>query len=654
MNPQFYCLFTPFKLRNVTLRNRIVSTGHLEAYAEKGRITDRYIRYHVEKAKGGVALTVFGGSSSVHPSSPAAAWSMICNHDDSIIPDYRRMADAVHAHGAAVMTQLTHMGRRGISDVEDWRPLLAPSGVPEPYHREVPHAMEASDIHEIVLAFGQAAMRCKRGGLDGVEIVAAWNQLIDQFWSPLSNRRTDSYGGSLENRLRFGMEVLKEVRRQVGDDFVVGLRMSGNEFVEGGLSPEELGEIARRMARTGMIDYLNIISGAGQDVKALYKGFPSMYDPEAPYVDLAVAIKAAVPAMPILHAGRVIDPLLAEELLSRGKVDLVGMTRALIADPQMPNKARLGRLQEIRRCVGINQDCIDRLYFGKPITCSINPVIGREHELAELVPAKNPKRVVVVGGGPAGLETARVAAARGHEVLLLEKNTFLGGQLALAAKAPRRENLAEFIQWQERELRRLGVTVRMGFEASLDTVLAEKADAVVVATGSKPHIPEIPGRCLDHVFTAHDVFLGRASIGSRVLILDDEAQQQGLSTAEFLLDQGKRVELVTRLFYAGLDIGITTLIPLYERVFAKGISVTPHSRVTAIEKGSVLVEHLYSRQTRRIEADTVVVATTGRADDALYHLLRGRVKELHMAGDCVSPRKLHHALLEGIRVARDL
>ena len=399
MSTRFQHLFTPFQLRNVTLRNRIVSTGHLEAYAEGGKITERYIQFHVQKAKGGVGLTIFGGSSSVHPSSPAAAWAMICNHDDSIISQYRRMADAVHAHGTAVITQLTHMGRRNASDVEDWQPLLAPSGIPEPYHREVPHAMEGSDIREIVVAFGQAARRCKDGGLDGVEIVAAWNQLIDQFWSPLSNQRTDEYGGSLENRLRFALEVLEEVRSQVGDDFVVGLRMSGDEMGKDGLDQQELLEIARTMAASGCIDYLNVISGAGQDVHVLYKGFPSMYDAPAPFVDLAAEVKAAVNDMPVLHAGRVIDPVLADQLLAQGKVDLVGMTRAIIADPQMPDKARQGRLDEIRLCVGINQDCIDRLYFGKSITCSINPIIGRENELADLQPAETSKRVLVVGGG---------------------------------------------------------------------------------------------------------------------------------------------------------------------------------------------------------------------------------------------------------------
>lgn len=420
------------------------------------------------------------------------------------------------------------------------------------------------------------------------------------------------------------------------------------------LGRQELLEIACTVAAGGFIDYLNIIAGAGQDVKVLYKGFPSMYDLPAPFVDLAVQVKAAVGDLPVLHAGRVIDPILAEQLLAEGKVDLVGMTRAVIADPQMPNKARQGRLNEIRRCVGINQDCIDRLYFGKSITCSINPTIGRERDLADVEPAVTSKNVLVIGAGPAGLETARVAAERGHRVTLWERNDHLGGQLAIAACAPNRDDLAEFIRWQQRELTRLNVEVRLGVEATAASILAESPDAIVVATGARPHIPQISGVDLDHVVTAWDVLQDRVNIGDRVVVLDEEGQHQGLSTAELLMDKGKQVTVVTRYFYAGLDIGITTIVPLYERLFTKGIRVMPHSQVTAIELEHVTIENIYSGKIEQPEADTIVLAAGGRALDGLYHDLKGQVNELHIAGDCVAPRKLHHAILEGTRVARAL
>jgi mycofactocin system FadH/OYE family oxidoreductase 2 len=649
----FRRLFTPLPVGGLVLKNRIFSTGHAEAMAEDGHAGPRLWAYHEAKARGGAALTIVGGSTSVHPSSPASAWNMIANHNDAVIPGYRRLAEAVHRHGCLVMSQLTHMGRRSQSDVEGWHVLLAPSQIPEKVHREVPHEIEPEQIAMLVRAFGDATRRCREGGLDGVELSFAHNHLVDQFWSPLFNRRTDDYGGSLENRMRFGFEVLHEIRRQVGRDFVVGARISGDEMTAGGLSARDMAEIARRLAASGLVDFLSIIGGAAHTVPLQALAVPNMASPHGVFVPLAAAIKAAVPTMPIFHAGRIVDPVHADRLLADGHVDLVGMTRALIADPDLPRKAFEGRLDDARLCVGANEGCIDRIYQGKPVTCVQNPETGRELELADPVPAPAPRRVVVVGAGPAGLEAARVAALRGHRVVLLEREREVGGQVLIASRAPARAELAGVVRFLARQMDKLAIDCRLRVEATEETVLAESPEVVIIATGSSPYRPDLPGLDGKHVVTDRDVLLDRVEVGERVVVVDDVHTQQGLSTAERLLDRSRRVEVISRLFYAGQDVGITSIAPLYGRLFAKDVTLTPHTELVAVEGSAVVVANVYTRAERRIEGvDTVVLSMGSRSTDALYRALKGKVAALHAIGDCVAPRGIHQALLEGTRVAR--
>ena len=648
-------LFTPIAVGALTLKNRIYSSGHAEAMAEAGRPTERLRRYHEAKARGGCALTIFGGSSSVHPSSPAAAWKQIANHDDSIIPAYRALADAVHAHDCLIFTQLTHLGRRAQSDPDVPGVLLAPSQIPERVHREMPHELEPEQIAELVAAFGEAARRCREGGLDGVEISMAHNHLIDQFWSPLFNERHDEYGGSLDNRLRFALEVLAEIRRRAGRDFVVGARISGDEFTDGGLGAGDMAAIARRLAASGFVDFLSVIGGGAHTYTLQAAAIPNMSFAPAVFVPLAAAIKRAAPGLPIFHASRIVDPLHADRLVAAGQIDVVGMTRALIADPELPRKAREGRLDDIRRCVGANEGCIDRIYQGKAVTCVQNPTTGREGELADIRPASTTKRVVIVGGGVAGLEAARVAALRGCRVVLIEKASELGGQMLIAAAAPERAEYGGIVRFLTGQVRKLGVDVRLGVEATAALVLAERPDAVVVATGSHPFVPSLPGIDGKHVVTDRDVLMGQATVGAHVVVIDDIHTEQALSTAELLLDQGKRVEVISPLFYVGQDVGVTSIAPLYTRLYTKGAVLTPCSELRAVEGSAVIVRNVFSGAERRIEGiDTVVLATGSRSTDALYRALKGQVPALYAAGDCVAPRGVHQAILDGTRVARAL
>ena len=653
MDAELRALFSPIQVGRVTLKNRIYSSGHAEAMAESGRPGARLTRYHEAKARGGCALTIFGGSSSVHPSSPAAAWKQIANHDDSIIPAYRALADAVHAHGCLVFTQLTHMGRRAQADGEETNVLLAPSQIPERVHRDVPHELEAEQIAELVRAFGEAAQRCREGGLDGIELSMAHNHLIDQFWSPLFNQRLDEYGGSLDNRMRFALEVLRETRRRVGGDFVVGARISGDEFTRGGLTAADMAEIARRLAASGLVDFLSIIGGGAHTYELQAAAVPNMSYATGVFVPLAAAIKQAAPGMPIFHASRIVDPVHADHIVAAGQIDVVGMTRALIADPELPRKAREGRLDDIRTCVGANEGCIDRIYQGKPVSCVQNPATGREAELAEVRAAATIKKVVVIGGGVAGLEAARMAAVRGHRVGLFEKTAQLGGQVLLASRAPSRAEYAGIVRFLAAQVRKLAVDVWLAVEATPSTVLAERPDAVVVATGSHPFVPAVPGIDGKHVVTDRDVLSGEAKVGGSVVVVDDVHTQQALSTAELLLEQGKRVEVISPLFYVGQDIGVTSIAPLYKRLFTRGVVLTPGTELRAVEGSAVIVANVYSGAERRIEGvDTVVLAAGSRSTDGLYRALKGQVAELYAVGDCVAPRGVHQAILDATRVAR--
>jgi len=677
-------LLQPFQLRHLTLRNRIMSPAHEPAYAEDGKPKLRYQLYHEEKAKGGIALSMFGGSTNVAADSPAVFGQLYAG-DDDIIPWFRQLADRLHAHGTATMVQLTHMGRRTVSDDGDWLPTIAPSSVREPAHRSFPKEMDEADIRRVVAAFGEAARRCREGGLDGLEVMA-YGHLIDQFWTPLVNRRSDRYGGSLANRLRFTIEVLEAIRSKVGDDFIVGIRMAGGEDVEGGLGEADALEIATTLARTGTIDFLNIVQGSIATDERISHVIPGLGTPLGPALQLAGRFRERVD-LPVFHAQRIPDVATARYAVAEGLVDMVGMMRAHMADPHIVRKLETGQADRIRACVGA-AFCINRIYRGLDALCIQNPATGREATIPHVVPPTTGprRRVVVAGAGPAGLEAARVAAERGHDVVLLEAARAPGGQVQLAARAtPRRADLIGIIDWLVAECRILGVDLRCDAVAEASDIAAMSPDVVIVATGGRPRTPEM-SEGDDLVVSTWDLIGGSVTpSASDILVYDDHGADEALSCVERLVAGGASVEIVTPDRMVGHEV-IGTAYPAYLKAFyAGGVRMTPDHRLRAVRRGAdgrlqVELANDFTGGTVLRTADQVVVehgtlpnaelfddliaASSNGGELDLDAFVAGRSQErivsasgryqLFRIGDAVASRTIHAAIYDGRRLAMTL
>jgi 2,4-dienoyl-CoA reductase-like NADH-dependent reductase (Old Yellow Enzyme family)/thioredoxin reductase len=676
---EFASLFRPLKVGGIVLRNRIISTAHTSGAGEDGKPKERYQAYHEEKAKGGIGLTMIGGSTAVAPDTPGADMLHLDASTDEIIPYYQQLAGRIHRHGAAVFAQLAHMGRRANWDNQHWLSPVAPSATREPAHRSFPRPADISDIRRLVKAFAAAAARVKLGGIDGVELSATHGHIVDQFWSPRVNKRNDAYGGSLANRARFSLEVLQAMRAAVGDDFVLGIRMSGDELIDGGLGLADCLELARLMVREGTVDYVSVLAAQAENLVDHADIFPNMSMPSAPYLYVATAMRQEL-GVPVFHAQRIADIHTAARILREGHADAVAMTRAHLADPHIVRKLQEGRPEDIRPCIGANY-CIDRLYSGGQAYCLHNPVTGRELTLPH-IPKKSAqrRRITVVGGGVAGLEAARVLALRGHRVTLVERAGSVGGLVRVAARVPWRESLMTIVRWQELQLRKLGVEMVLGVEADHAWIAGTEPDVVIVATGGASNLPDLPGA--SHAWTAVDALeVADGLKGKRILVFDDNGREVAASAAEHLADRGAEITFMTADPLALPLLERTTRPTFMRRLNERRVRWQTDTRLREIRRDGDHLSATSSNEytaSRSIEPyDHVVIDYGTLPAPALYDALRAGASnggeldleafiairpqairtnpegryQLFRIGDAVSSRNIHAAVYDAHRLA---
>ena len=674
-------LLEPYELPHFTLKNRVVSTAHAPSYAVKSMPMERYQLYHEEKAKGGTSLTMFGGSSTISPDCPPSFGQVDVSRDE-VIPYFKEFSARIHKYDCKIMCQIAHMGRRSRWDKGYWLPNVSPSPIREPEHRSFPKEMEEWDIERIIADYGRAALRCREGGLDGIELSFNSMQLVALFWSPHSNTRNDHWGGSLENRMRFGNRVIEEVRKQVGADFHVGLRMPGDELYKEGLSQEDCIEIGKLLARNGNIDHISIAGGAPLDYRNMAIQMPGMAFPEAPCLDMATAFKKEVNDVCVIHAQRITSVHTAARILSEGRADLIGMVRAQMADPYLVKKIVENKVDDIRPCVGANY-CTDRIYIGGESLCTLNPATSRESSLPHNISkAPSRKKIVVVGAGPAGLEAARVCGLRGHEVVLFEKNSEVGGQINLAKRASWRGELAGVSNWLYEQVKKLGVDIRLGIPAKLDDVLAENPDVVIIATGGKPNKGIINGDEL--VDSSRDILANKVDVKENVLFFDNHGGHQGLCCAEILIEQCEQLEIVTPDRYLGAEIGATNFPIHYREIYKSKTIISPNLRLMGVHKEedklAALLRNEYTLNEEKRIVDQVVSEHGVLPNDDLYfellpvsrnkgefdldklayeNILEARVRDdsasfdVYRIGDALAGRNIHAAIYDGLRYCKD-
>jgi 2,4-dienoyl-CoA reductase-like NADH-dependent reductase (Old Yellow Enzyme family) len=640
-------LFSPLQIRNVTLKNRICSTGHDTCLAAHTVPGEPLAAYHRARAEGGAGLIVIE-VAGVHESSRYTA-DMILATSDACIPGYRQIAEACHESDCVVFGQLFHPGREILAAPGGTAPVAySSSASPNERFHVMPRAVPKSVLREIIDGFGQGAARLVRAGLDGVEIVASHGYLPDQFLNPRVNHRSDEYGGSFDNRLRFLRECIAAMREHAGDK-VVGMRICADSADPEGLVPQEVGEICAALSGDGVLDYYNVTAGSSNSLGGSIHIAAPMGSEENAYVAPAARAIRDVVSKPVIVTGRITLPSIAEQVLARGDADVCGMTRAMICDPALANKARDGRADEIRECIGCNQACIGHMHLGYPISCIQHPESGRELQYRGRGRAEARRRVVVVGGGPGGMKAAAVAAERGHDVTLYEKQPQLGGQALLAQQLPGRGDFGGIVTNLTREMEQAGVKIVTKREATPELIRADSPDVIVLATGARPRVPEIEGAEEAHVLQAWDVILGNAQVGHSVVVADWRCDWIGLGLAEQLARQGHRVRLCVNGMMAGATIQQYVRDPWLGVMHKLGVEIIPMVRLYGVDSDTVYFQHVTSNEPVLCDGvDTLVLSLGHESVNELEGNLGESSGRVIPVGDCLCPRTAEEAVLEGL------